>query len=230
MRWCYWLHAELSLTFWLCVSVSLLQCGAGLQAAGGQAAAADDEALPYAGRPLRLPALPPGGLHLHPKTQVQSWLQEARSLETLVPVKTRNRQPHPPLMHRIYASVWPSKFVFVYPSSSVFLQTWCRMESATAGYWESPVRDDRICNGTRVRIPWKILNVMLTKKRIQSYFWTNFFKQGVKLHQGNIFGDQRGEKTNLISLRLFAYIFLADVYGVLFYDDGSVTVTFLFTC
>lgn len=41
-------------------------------------------------------------------------------------------------------------------------------------------------------------------------FLTNFFEHGVKLHQRNIFGDQQGEKTNLISLCLFAYIFLAD--------------------
>lgn len=75
---------------WLCVS--LLQCGAGLQAAGGQAAAADEETVPYRGRPLSPAALPPGGFHLHPKTQVQSWLQEARALETLVPVIA---QDHP---------------------------------------------------------------------------------------------------------------------------------------
>ena len=51
----------------------------------------------------------------------------------------------------------------------------------------------------------------------------------MKLHQGNIFGDQQGEKMNFISLCLFAYIFLADVYGGLFDDNGSVIVTFLFT-
>lgn len=99
--------------------VSVLQCGAGLQAAGGQAAAADDEALPYAGRPLRLPALPPGGLHLHPETQVQSRLQEARSLETLVPVRTQTRL----LAHsRCTGFTRPPgrpELFFVHPSSSV---------------------------------------------------------------------------------------------------------------
>lgn len=51
----------------------------------------------------------------------------------------------------------------------------------------------------------------------------------MKLHHSDIFGDQQGEKKNLISLGLFAYIFLADVFGVLFYDNGLVTLTFLFT-
>lgn len=73
------------------LSLSVVQCGAGLQAAGGQAAAADEEAVPRGGRPLLLSALPPGGLHLHPQTQVQSRLQEARALETLVPVKNGTR-------------------------------------------------------------------------------------------------------------------------------------------
>lgn len=76
-----------------CFSLSVVQCGAGLQAAGGQAAAADEEAVPRGGRPLLLSALPPGGLHLHPQTQVQSRLQEARALETLVPVKWHQQQP-----------------------------------------------------------------------------------------------------------------------------------------
>lgn len=61
----------------------------GLQTAGGQAAAADEEAMPYRGQSLPPAALPTGGLHLHPQTQVQRGLQEARTLETVVPVKTK---------------------------------------------------------------------------------------------------------------------------------------------
>lgn len=83
-----------------------MQRRVGFQAAGGQAAATDEEALPYRGQSLPPAALPTGGLHLHPQTQVQRGLQEARALETLVPVERRD----PPallllLMHRIHAPV-----------------------------------------------------------------------------------------------------------------------------
>lgn len=66
-----------------------MQRRVGLQAAGGQAAAADEEAVPYRGQSLPPAALPTGGLHLHPQTQVQRGLQEARALETLVPVERK---------------------------------------------------------------------------------------------------------------------------------------------
>lgn len=72
----------------MCLCASLTQCGVGLQAAGGQAAAVDEEAMPYRGEPLPPAALSPGALHLHSKTQVQSRVQKACALETLVPVKT----------------------------------------------------------------------------------------------------------------------------------------------
>lgn len=86
-----------------------------------------------------------------------------------------------------------------------------------------------MCSRTLGWIPWKIQNVTLIKKKKKDLelFWTNSFKQGVKLHQGNRFGDQQGEEMNLISLCRFAYIFLADIFGDLFYDNGSVIVTFL---
>lgn len=66
-----------------------MQRRVGLQAAGGQAAATDEEAVPYRGQPLAPAALPTGGLHLHPQTQVQRGLQEARTLETVVPVRKK---------------------------------------------------------------------------------------------------------------------------------------------
>ena len=68
-----------------------LQCGAGLQTAGGQAAASNEEAVPARGVWFPPAALPPGGLHLHAQTQVQSRLQEAPALETLVPLSHRER-------------------------------------------------------------------------------------------------------------------------------------------
>lgn len=85
-----------------------MQRRVGLQAAGGQAAATDEEAVPYRGQPLAPAALPTGGLHLHPQTQVQRGLQEARTLETVVPVERRDSPPPPVLrlMHSIYVPVW----------------------------------------------------------------------------------------------------------------------------
>lgn len=80
-----------------------LQCGTGLQAAGGQAAAADEEALPRRQPPPAAAALPPGGLHFHPQAQVQSRVQEACSLETLVPVRTLLP---PPLLFRFLLLLW----------------------------------------------------------------------------------------------------------------------------
>lgn len=65
----------------------VLQCGAGLQTAGGQAAASHEEAVPHRGAAVPASALPPGGLHLDPQTQVQNRVQEARTLETLVPMR-----------------------------------------------------------------------------------------------------------------------------------------------
>lgn len=96
-----------------------MQRRVGLQAAGGQAAATDEEALPYRGQSPPPAALPTGGLHLHPQTQVQRGLQEACTLETVVPVERRDSPPLLRLMHRIYASVW--LFVFLVYSSSAHL-------------------------------------------------------------------------------------------------------------
>lgn len=86
---------------------ALMQRRVGLQAAGGQAAATDEEAVPYRGQPLAPAALPTGGLHLHPQTQVQRGLQEACTLETVVPVERRDSPPPVlRLMHSIYVPVW----------------------------------------------------------------------------------------------------------------------------
>lgn len=66
------------------------QCGAGLQAAGGQAAAVDEAPVSHRGVPPPGSALHPGhGLLLHPQAQVQTRVQEARALETLVPLTVR---------------------------------------------------------------------------------------------------------------------------------------------
>lgn len=53
-----------------------------------------------------------------------------------------------------------------------------------------------MCNGTHVWMPWIISNVTLTKMDSE-LFWTNFFKLGVKWHQGDTVRDQRGEKTKI---------------------------------
>lgn len=188
----------------ICLSVSLLQCGAGLQAAGGQAAAADEEAVPYGGRPLRPAALPPGGLHLHPKTQVQSWLQEARSLETLVPVKT---QDHLLLHHRCTGftrSSGHSYFFWVIhrlPFYHIYL-AFCR----PGNHWIlNPISEMTGCvMGHKCGFHGKFKMSCLPKMDSE-IFWTNFFEQGVKLHQGNIFGDQKCEKTSLISVYLHIF-------------------------
>lgn len=69
-----------------CISASVPQRGAGLQAAGGQAAAPDEETVPH-GRPaVSCSALLQRGVHHHPQTQVKDRVQKARSLETLVPL------------------------------------------------------------------------------------------------------------------------------------------------
>lgn len=119
-----------------CASVSLLQCWTGLQAAGGQVAAADEEAVPYWGGPLRSAALPPGGLHLHPQTQVKSWLQEARSLETLVPVKT---QDHLPLRYRCTGFTRPY-FSGLFIGFCFIISTWLLVDLKTMGYWTQSQR------------------------------------------------------------------------------------------
>lgn len=86
---------------------ALMQRRVGLQAAGGQAAATDEEAVPHRGQPLAPAALPTGGLHLHPQTQVQRGLQEACPLETVVPVERRDSPPPVlRLMHSIDVPVW----------------------------------------------------------------------------------------------------------------------------
>lgn len=108
----------------------------------------------------------------------------------------------------------PSGRPYLFALSIVLrLTTWLFADLATSingalHHWilNPLLRDDRMCNGTQVWIPRKIQNVMLTKNGFWTWlFWTNFFKQGVKLHQGNIFGDQQGEKTNLISLYLHIF-------------------------
>lgn len=98
-----------------------MQRRVGLQAAGGQAAATDEEALPYRGQSLSPAALPTGGLHLHPQTQVQRGLQEACALETLVPVERRD-SPLLLLMHRIHAPVGTFvSFSFTPPFAATWL-------------------------------------------------------------------------------------------------------------
>lgn len=101
---------------------ALMQCRVGLQAAGGQATATDEEAVPHRGQPLPPAALPAGGLHLHPQTQVQRGLEEACALETLVPVERRDSAPPPlpRLIHRIDVPVWLFS-VFPVDSSSAHL-------------------------------------------------------------------------------------------------------------
>lgn len=119
----------------------------------------------------------------------------------------------------------------LYPSSSVLSHLLgFFVDLLTTGYRTSRLSEMTGCvMGHKCGFHGYFTMSCLPKKTDSELFWTNFFKQGVKLHQGIIFGDQQGEKTNLISHCLFAYIFLADVYGVPFYDNGSVIVTFIFT-
>lgn len=63
-----------------------LQCGAGLQAAGGQATALDDETLPPGQPTMPCSALLQRSVHIHTEAQVQDRVQKACSLETLVPL------------------------------------------------------------------------------------------------------------------------------------------------
>ena len=74
-----------SVLLFLC---DLVQCGAGLQATGGETSAPDEEAVPPGQPSVPDPALPPRGLHLHPQAQDQGGVQETRSLETLVSLAT----------------------------------------------------------------------------------------------------------------------------------------------
>lgn len=138
----------------MCLYASLTQCGAGLQAAGGQAAAVDEEAMPYRGEPLPPAALSPGALHLHSKTQVQSRVQKACSLETLVPVKRHNRNRPLPAMHRIDATItfsilfsWLTHCHLLYRNYWTFCSPGYLFPFQKMQEW----------------IPWKIQNFMLAK-------------------------------------------------------------------
>lgn len=71
----------------------VLQCRAGLQAAGGQATAPDEETLPHGQPTMPRSALPQRGLHIHAEAQDQDRVQKARSLETLVPLNKTWIQP-----------------------------------------------------------------------------------------------------------------------------------------
>lgn len=199
-----------------CLICVFSQCGAGLQAAGGQAAATDEEALSHRGNPLPGPALLPGGLLLHAQTQVQSRLQEACSLETLVPLKNTGAAISSPLQDLcicLIVNIWLficSRLAFSHISVAFYrlsaTDSWILPPSEVTGYlmW----------------IAWKCAMSWLPKMDSE-LFCINFFKRGVKLHHGNIFGDQQGGKTNLISFNLFAYIFLASRVWVLLNDNYS---------
>lgn len=215
-----------------------LQCGARLQAAGGQAAAANEEALPYGGRPLRPLVFPPGGLHLHPETQVQTWLQEARSLETLVSVKkhrtvSSSSTDAQDLMHPFVVKILVHRFLVSFFFSRV-TSLWLFVDPVTCSYgelhhWNPLLRDDRMCNvGHECGFHGKFKMSSLPKW-IQSYFEHISSNRVWNYTRATYLEISKVRRRNFIFLCLFAYIFLADVYGVLFYDNGSVTVTFLFT-
>lgn len=88
----------------------------------------------------------------------------------------KNTGPSPPplLMHRIYASVYSSIFVWF----SHRLQFCYQISFGTPGvngelhHWIlSPFsQEDRMCTGTHVRIPWKIQKRHACQKLMQSYF------------------------------------------------------------
>lgn len=169
------------------LSLSLSQCGIGLQAAGGQTAASNEEALPHRGHVLPPPALPPGGLHLHAETQVQSRLQEARSLETLVLVRTPFASS--PATDAQDLSVHTSLFLFfsLSPPSSRFQSLGFHPPPELSASVDGAFSQKRITNPS-LRDAWRNAGVSVSdvrllppKKRILNFFETNFFKQGVKV-------------------------------------------------
>lgn len=212
-----------------------LQCGARLQAAGGQAAATNEEALPYRRHPLRPPVLSPGGLHLHPKTQVQTWLQEACSLETLVSVKTQDC-----LLFFCTGLIRPSccqvlahhflGFVFFQVTSVRLFVDPVISSNGELHHWIlNPFPEMTGCvMGHKCGFHGKFKMSSLPKW-IQSYFEHIPSKRVWNYTSATYLEISKVRRQNFIFLCLFAYIFLADIYRVLFCNNGSVTVTFLFT-
>lgn len=147
------------LTASLFLSLSLLQCGAGLQAAGGQAAAAHEETLPHGRNPLPPFDLPRGGLHLHPQTQVQIRLQEACSLETLVLMKPQDWLFHQSTGLTCRPACLGSPSVFCLVTAA----TWLVLMDGEFSHW-IPFWEVTGCVMGHEWIPWKMSkNVTLTK-------------------------------------------------------------------